>query len=138
MREGEEEEEEEETKHTSSTVRITYWCDQCDGFDSARVPRSEGEGDDAAHGVADQVERCQVHRLHDAPLDRVDVVSQRVVAARRLRAPPEPEEVHRQQPAVGGQQFFLPEHRLGPEGRRRREPVDEDGVLGFRTKWTRG
>jgi hypothetical protein len=91
---------------------------------------SQREGDDAAHGVGDQVEGAQAVLLFkEACLDRLDVVSQPVLAVGRLGAPAEAEEVHREQPAAA-EDGGLAEHRLGPEGRRRREAVHEDdGIL---------
>jgi hypothetical protein len=89
---------------------------------------SQREGDDAAHGVGDQVKGAQVLRLDKACLDRLDVVFQSVHAVRRLGALAEAQEIHREQPAVEDGGFA--EHRLGPEGRRRREAVHEGGILG--------
>ena len=106
---------------TGVCVYSTHRCNQRDGFHAGRVIGSQGEGDDAAHGVADQVEggaaAHQAMRLDEAPLDRLHVVSHSVHAVRRLGAPAEAEEIHREQPAVVEDEGGLPEHRPSPPRR---------------------
>lgn len=81
-------------------LQTTYWCNQCDRFNSSWVLRSQCKGDDAAHRVADQMEGTQVQWLDKAPLDHLNVVFQSVHAVCRLGTIAEAEEINGEQSAV--------------------------------------
>jgi hypothetical protein len=108
----------------------TYRRDEGDGPDGGGVLDGEGEREDGAERVRDDVEGPDLVSLDDGALDHLDVLAERVERVGRLGAAAEPEQVHGEQPPP---RTRLPahvwEHRRRPEPRRRDEPVDEQHVL---------